>query len=333
MRQTMNIRSKYFRTAVALGALLALTLSGAADAARLGGGRSFGSKPSYSAPYQRQAPSHPSATSTPRPATPSPAATHNQAARDALARRGGLTGMLGGLALGGLLGALFFGGAFEGINLLDFLLFGGLAFLAWKLLSSRRAPESVPAGMGGADVFRREAPPAREETFARREQPSSPAGPSTKLGAGFDTDVLFGRGKAPAPAFTPAAPAAFPAGFDADTFLEGAEAAYRQLQDAWNQGELAEIRGLATDKVFAEIQTQFRASGKDSYVEILELQAELLEVTDGATDREASVLFEALLREAPGAEPVRVQEVWRFIRSRASRQPTWFLDGIQQIEA
>lgn len=326
----MNIRSTYFRTAVALGALLALTLSGTADAARLGGGRSFGSKPSYSAPYQRQAPSHPSAASTPRPATPSPAATHNQTARDALARRGGLMGMLGGLALGGLLGALFFGGAFEGINMLDFLLFGGLAFLAWKLLSSRRAPESVPAG--GADVFRRETYRDNSDAPAHRVNAATPASPSTKVGAGFDTDVLFGHGKAPAPAFVPSTPVSIPADFDTTAFLEGAETAYRQLQDAWNQGELAEIRGLTTDRVFAEIQDQFRASKGENYAEILELRAEVLEVADGATDREASVLFDALLREAPGAEPVRVQEVWRFVRSRASRQPTWFLDGIQQVE-
>ena len=320
----MNIRNKYFRTAVALGALLALTLSGAADAARLGGGRSFGSKPSYSAPYQRQAPSHPSAASTPRPATPSPAAAHNQTARDALAKRGGLMGMLGGLALGGLLGALFFGGAFEGINMLDFLLFAGLAFLAWKLLSSRRAPQSVPAGMGGGDVFRRDTHRDIPDVPAHRANAAAPAG--------FDTDVLFGRGKSPAPAFTPAAPAAFPADFAAEAFLDGAEAAYRQLQDAWNQGELAEIRGLTTDKVFAEIQDQFRAAKGENHVEILELHAEVLDVTDGATEREASVLFEALLREAPDAEAVRVQEVWRFVRAHASRQPTWFLDGIQQVD-
>lgn len=327
----MNIRSKFLPMAVALGALLALTLSGTADAARLGGGRSFGSRPSYSAPYQRQAPGTPSAASTPRPAaTPSPAATHNQGARDALAKRGGLMGMLGGLALGGLLGALFFGGAFEGINMLDFLLFGGLAFLAWKLLSSR-APASVPAG--GADVFRRETYRDIPDAPARQADAASSAGPSTKLRAGFDTDVLFGRGKAPAPAFVSSAPVSIPADFDTAAFLEGAEAAYRQLQDAWNQGELAEIRGLSTDRVFAEIQDQFRAAKGENYSEILELHAELLEVTDGATDREASVLFDALLREAPGAEPVRVEEVWRFVRSRASRQPTWFLDGIQQVEA
>jgi predicted lipid-binding transport protein (Tim44 family) len=319
----MKIRSKFFHTAVALGALLALTLSGAADAARLGGGRSFGSKPSYHAPYQRQAPANPSATSTPRPATPSPAATHNQSARDAMAKRGGLTGMLGGLALGGLLGALLFGGAFEGINMMDFLLFGGLAFLAWKFLSSRRA--LAPTPVGGEEVFRRETYRDIPDAAARRTDTASPAG--------FDTDVLFGHGKAAAPALVSTAPVAIPAGFDADGFLHGAEAAYRQLQEAWDRGELADIRGLTTDNVFAEIQDQFRARQGENRTEILQLKAELLDVRDGAAEREASVLFDVLLREASGEEPARIQEVWRFVRSRTSRQPTWFLDGIQQIEA
>lgn len=315
----MKIRSKFLLTAVALGALLALTLSGAADAARLGGGRSFGGKPSYHAPYQRQAPANPSATSTPRPATPSPAATHNQSARDAMAKRGGLMGMLGGLALGGLLGALLFGGAFEGINMMDFLLFGGLAFLAWKFLSSRRVPA------GEADVFRRETYRDIPDAAARQTDTASPAG--------FDTDVLFGHGKAAALALVSTPPVAIPAGFDANGFLHGAEAAYRQLQEAWDRGELAEIRGLSTDKVFAEIQTQFRARQGENRTEILQLKAELLDVRDGAAEREASVLFDVLLREASGEEPARIQEVWRFVRSRTSRQPTWFLDGIQQVEA
>ena len=78
-----------------------------AEAKRLGGGKSFGSRPGYSQPYQRSTP--PSAASPAAGAATSRAAAQNATQRQALSNRGGLMGMLGGLALGGLLGALFFG--------------------------------------------------------------------------------------------------------------------------------------------------------------------------------------------------------------------------------
>jgi predicted lipid-binding transport protein (Tim44 family) len=73
------------------------------------------------------------------------ASQQNQAAKQGLAQRGGLMGMLGGLAIGGLLGALLFGGAFENLNLMDFLIFGGIAFMLYKLLSARSRATPQPA--------------------------------------------------------------------------------------------------------------------------------------------------------------------------------------------
>ena len=95
-----------------LSALLSLVVfavgASEAFAARMGGGRSFGSRPSYNMPYQRSpSPSNPGMS---RPGAPtqspamSPAQQRNQAMRDTLAQRGGLSRFLGGLALGGLLG-------------------------------------------------------------------------------------------------------------------------------------------------------------------------------------------------------------------------------------
>ena len=98
-----------------------------AEAKRFGGARSFGSKPSYSNPYRR------STTKPTRSASQQRASQQNQAARQSMSRRGGLMGMLGGLALGGLLGAMFFGGAFAGLNFMDILVFGGIAYLLYKL--------------------------------------------------------------------------------------------------------------------------------------------------------------------------------------------------------
>lgn len=294
-----------------------------AEAKRLGGGSSFGSKPSYSAPYQRAAPSSAptSANSQPnRSASQQQAANQNQAARQNWAGRGGLMGMLGGLALGGLLGSMFFGGAFENFNFMDILLFGGMAYLLYRLFAARTRQQT--AGNSHPSHEAHEAP-------AQHYQRDNTAP------AGFNTDVLFNKGKsAGGNGFQTATnfnPANVPAGFDSRAFLNGAENAFRHLQAAWDSRDLADIRGLTTDKVFAEIQDQLRASNTENKTEILKLTTELLDVREVGSYLEAVVLFDTLIREN-GEQDEQVKEVWHFIKPVNSTQPKWFLDGIQQLQ-
>jgi predicted lipid-binding transport protein (Tim44 family) len=297
---------------------LALVLGGIneAQAKRMGGGSSFGSKPSYSAPYQRSASPSPSASPSAAPSsqpTHSPAAAQNQTARQGWANRGGFMGMLGGLALGGLLGSLFFGGAFEGINFMDMLLFAGIAFVLYRLFAAK-ASQSQAQPIG---------------TAYGRTSHSVDTAPQANTGAanpaGFETDVMFGKDKA-----APAPVVSLPAGFDKASFMSGAESAFRYLQAAWDKGDLASIRGLTTDKVFAEIQDQLRASNGSNKTEVLKLQSELLEAREVGNDLEATVLFDSLMREDDG-NVEQVREVWHFIKPKNSSQPKWYLDGIQQL--
>jgi len=306
-----------------LSVLIAFTLLaaglGEAYAARLGGGKSFGSRPSYSTPYSRPSGASPASPSY----QPSAAAQHNQAARSALGNRGGMMGMLGGLALGGLLGAMFFGGAFEGINFMDILLFAGVAFLLFKLFAGRRQG-NVGQAAGNGPAYRGPVDTDNGQVYQR-----SAVGGSGR--PGFNTDLLFNRAGA-ATGFKPS-PAAWPADFDAASFLKGAKTAYAHLQQAWDQGDLAELRGLCTDQVFAELHEQIRQRSGENRTELLKVEAEILEVSDVGGDREATVLFDVILRESAGQPPTPTREVWHFTRARASKQPTWFLDGIQQLDA
>ena len=309
-----------------LSVLIAFTLLsagvGEAYAARLGGGKSFGSRPSYSTPYSK--PGNSFNSSQPGSNQASAAAAQNQAARGAMNNRGGLMGMLGGLALGGLLGAMFFGGGFEGINFMDILLFGGVAFALFtlfKLFAGRRQSGAEPVASG----------PAYRQTLDADEASASQRNTGGSGRAGFNTDLLFNRNGGREGAFQPS-PATWPANFDAAGFLNGAKAAYAHLQQAWDQGDLAELRGLCTDKVFGELQEQIRGRSGENRTELLKVEAEILEVSDVGADREVAVLFNVVLRESPAQQPTPVREVWHFTRARASKQPTWFLDGIQQIE-
>lgn len=302
--------------------LVALTLSlgniSDAEAKRFGGGSSFGSRPSFSQPYQRSAAPQ-SAPS--RSASQQQAAQQNQAARQSWAGRGGLMGLLGGLALGGLLGSLFFGGAFQHLNLMDILVFAGLAFLLYKLFAAR-AGSSRPAYDRSAQDYR-----DTSSSYTPYQAPQNSQ-------SGFDTDLLFGKnnsGPGQASGHQNVAPVSVPAGFDQEAFLNGAKNAFRTLQKAWDERDLAEIRSLTTDKVFAEIQTQLSASQQDNHTDLLKLEAELLEVREVGSELQAVVMFDAIMREDADAQSGQVREVWHFVKAKASLQPKWYLDGIQQL--
>lgn len=291
-----------------------------AQAKRMGGGSSFGSKPSYNAPYQRS--TAPSSASQPaRSPSQQQASAQNQTARQGWANRGGLMGMLGGLALGGLLGSLFFGGAFESFNFMDILLFAGIAYLVFRLFASRTAGQSQPLGNTyGRNTYQETN--NNQATYGNGGQPVAPP-------ARFNTDVLFGKGKN-AGYQGAEFEANIPADFDQHAFLTGAESAYRFLQAAWDNRDLASIRGLTTDKVFAEIQGQLKATDAINKTEVLKLNAELLDVREVGSELEATVLFDSLMREDDGQDE-QVKEVWHFTKPINSKQPKWYLDGIQQL--
>lgn len=299
---------------------LSLILGGMsdADAKRFGGGSSFGGRSSYSAPYKR------SVAPPARTADQQQAAAPNPAAKPAGAARSGFMGMLGGLALGGLLGSLFLGGGFQGINFMDMLIFGGIAFLLYRWFAAKKA-DTAPN-----PAYHRAADNGYQESQSSRANQ-----------AGFDTDILFGNKHNASVSESHAQSArqdagvaitAIPANFDQQAFLAGAKIAFTELQKAWDERDLAEIRGLTTDKVFAEIQDQFKALDTANRTEILKLEAELLEVREVGSELEAVVLFDTIMREDSNAQAGQVREVWHFIKPKVSIQPKWYLDGIQQLE-
>lgn len=288
-----------------IGVCLVLSGMTDAEAKRFGGGSSFGSRPSYNAPFQRSA-LPPSRTASQQQAT-----TQNQMARQGMSQRGGMMGMLGGLALGGLLGALFFGGAFENINFMDILVLAGMAYLLYKLFAAK-------AGAAQQQSYQRSANNAQSQTM-----------PSNQTG--INTDLLFKK-QMDSSASQNAQQSKVPEGFDSNAFLAGAKMAYSSLQKAWDAKDLAEIRGLTTDKVFAEIQSQLKATSTDNVTDLLKLDAELLEVREIGNELQATVLFDAIMREDLNGSTEQIKEIWYFVKPKASVQPKWWLDGIQQLE-
>lgn len=272
-------------------------LQEAAEAARLGGGRSFGSRPSY----QRSAPAP-----SPTPAQPGVAQQTRQnpaAAPGALGGRWG--GMLGGLLMGGLIGSMLFGGeGMGGPGLLDILVIGGGLFLLMRFLRARRMATQSASGVA--------APFLARTTQQSWGEPGQLAG------------------NEPA-AVEPQAPV-LPAGFDSEEFMQGAKAIYTRLQASWDKRDLDDIRSFTSPEVFAEIRQQAEEDPQPGKTEILLLNARLLEVKPTEGREVAAVLYDVMLREeSEDRQAKQVREIWHFSREAAAGSH-WVLEGIQQVE-
>lgn len=278
------------------------------DAARLGGGRSFGSQPamrqSAPAPVQR------------------PQTAQQQMQQNAPQQRsgflGGMGGILGGILAGTLIGSLLSGSGFSGGGLMDIILLAAIAFIAYKLFSRRRAPAptaatAAPGGMA--------APQAPYQPMEREDMQQT---------AGNAWGGLSSQPMASASAVTGPT---LPEGFDADEFLRGAKMAYTRLQKAWDSRDLNDIAQFASPAVMEAVREQLQAEPTPTTTELLLVNAQLLEVTrePGGVER-AQVYFDVLMREDPKQEtPSSVREIWHFMRENA--QSMWRLDGIQQVAA
>ncbi len=294
-----------------------------AEAKRLGGGSSFGSKSSHSQPQKSDAAPDAKPQGAPQAAPASSSAAAPAATPPRPGFGGMMGGMLGGLLMGGLLGSLFAGGAFDGINFMDILVFAALglaAFMAFRYFAARRAPKFATASSYGAPAPADVGASSVPEAAYQRSAVSMPGSSSS-----FDAFGSFGR------------KLALPAGFITNDFLDGAKRSYTLLQTAWDKGDLADVREFTTDKVFAEIQDQFRARSGENRTEIQSLNAELMDVKEVNGNLEASVMFDSKVSEYDANSPMivdssHVREIWHFVRPKLSLRPTWFLDGIQQVE-
>ncbi len=193
-------------------ALLMITVTTVpiAEAKKFGGGKSFGkSHKTAPAPKQQQ-----QNTNT----------IGKEKGKQTSGKKGLMGGLLGGLLAGGLLAA-FFGGAFEGIQFMDILIMGVIAFVIFKIMRAMLASKQ-----GSMNQRQPAYSGADQNTFEPQQKPNVHNFEQTQpLSGGFgtttDNDV----------------PHNYPPGFDHSAFINGSREHYRKLQGAWNHNELETI--------------------------------------------------------------------------------------------
>lgn len=292
----------------------AVSIPDCADAARMGGGKSFGSKPFMNTP---SAPPAGMRQQTNRQATGPMAGA---AATKPGGMLGGMGGIFGGLLAGTLLGSLISGNGFGGGGgFMDILLFAILAFVAWKLFQrfrSRPQPEAQPAGVPG-------------NPFGQSQNPlQSPMQQSDLQGGVWDKLQNISQGQAPQAAETNAD---VPADFNTEEFLRGAKMAYNRMQQSWDRRDLEDISQFATPAVMRELKAQAAEDPNPSRTEIMQVNAQVVGAEPEGDNMRAQVYFDVLMREDLAAQaPTNVREIWHFLR--IGKNGNWKLDGIQQVD-
>src|SRR3954453_4739334 len=250
-----------------------------AEAKRFGGGQSVGK--------QRE--------SIGSQAAPKPAQTPSAA--PAAAGGNKWLGPLAGLAAGGMLAALFMGGAFEGIKMMDVLMLAALMAAIFFVVRMMRRPRQEHAG-----------------------RPMQYSGLGTGTGTGTagttsgaePTMAPAGSGVNPAQTTPVATKAAnIPADFQVEPFLRNAKTSFIRLQAANDARDLNDIREYTTPEMFAEISMQLTERGNEPQrTEVLSINSELLEVVTENDTAIASVRFNGQLRESPQSLPESFDEIW-----------------------
>lgn len=277
-----------------------------AEAKRLGGGRSLG--------MQRQAtPPARAPEATPNVAAPAAGTAAAGAAAAATPKRnwlGPVAGLAAGLGLAALASHLGFGEGFANMLMVGLLVM--VAFAAFRFFMAKRA-----ASQGGGMAY------AGAGAGTGQSNPGNvfrmpPAGNSTAPAAGGSMIGANLQGAQPR----------IPADFDVAAFERNAKVNFIRLQAANDTGNLDDIRQFTSPEMFAELQMDIRdRNGATQQTDVMQLNAQVLEVAEDGPTYVVSVRFTGELREDGKAGPI--DEIWHLTKPRQGNGG-WILAGLQQ---
>ncbi len=301
-----QMNQRFFK-ALLISLSLLLAFVGPVNAARLGGGKSFGRAPS--APIQRQATplQKPAQQTQAAPAAPTPQAPTPS-------RFGGMGGMLGGLAAGLGIGYLLshFGLGEGASSLITGLLLAALAGFAIMFVIRKLLPASSVMTQSNR---LRQGMQRTSESGLRQEPAFTPAA-NAFAGVGLETQPFHST---------------LPPGFDEYAFLANAKQYFISLQKAWDSGDLGALREYTTPEMFATISQDLSGrSDSANQTDVLTIDAKLLGIETADASYFCSVQFSGLIREQIDAPANHFSEIWNLTKPLEG-PGGWVLAGIRQL--
>lgn len=227
-------------------------------------------------------------------------------------KKGLMGGLLGGLLAGGLLAA-FFGGAFEGIQFMDILIIGLIAFVIFKLMRGM-----LGAKQGSMNQHRQQ--PAFGGNASKFEQPNMQnfeQQPNTNNGGfggfGAQTDV----------------PHNYPPGFDQAAFINGSREHYRILQGAWNHNQLETIEEYVSPSLFEDLKAERAKLDGEQHTDVMYVDAEIVRADYDANKAQLSLQFSGRYRDTVEGVEEEIEDIWHLERDLTAPNAPWLIVGIQ----
>ncbi|MCF7503645.1 MULTISPECIES: TIM44-like domain-containing protein [Vibrio] len=290
--------------------LVTVAVTPIAEAKKFGGGKSFG-KSFKTAP----APKQQNTNSIRQDQT-----GKNTAANSS--RKGLMGGMLGGLLAGGLLAA-FFGGAFEGIQFMDILIMGLIAFLAFKflrgMLGAKQGSMNQQNGRGQQPAFggmgqnKFEQPEQKPNVHNFEQAQPQSQGAAGGFGFGSQSDV----------------PHNYPPGFDQAAFINGSREHYRTLQGAWNHNELNTIEEYVSPSLFEDLKSERDKLEGDQHTDVMYVDAEIVRADHDGSKAQLSLQFSGRYRDTADGVEEDITDIWHLERDLTTDNAPWLIVGIQ----
>jgi predicted lipid-binding transport protein (Tim44 family) len=303
--------------------------------ARVGGGRSMGSRGSRSMTPPRPY----TAPTTPKPSQPSPGMTSppRGVTPPPVSQPSSFWRSFGGGLLGGLVGGMLFRSLFgapgahggtgglggSGISLLDLLLLAGIGYLIYRYIKKRRQ-EMAPAGTYYQTGGTVEMPPPLQYPPVYEQPPAAPV------------DADLERGLANIRQFDPY--------FDAAKFQDQCLDTFFKIQGAWANRDMAPVRPLLTDEMSRLLQEDADKLKAEKVINRLEnIAVRSVDITEAwqeaGTDFITVRIYANLLDynvdentgqvlEGSKTDPVKFEEYWTFTRAVGSN--AWQLSAINQ---
>ena len=282
---------------------VAVIAANMAEAARLGGGRSYGMQRSF---VSRSAPTRVAPQPVPPPA--------QQPQRSGPGWGGVAAGVAAGAATGYLVSKAMQPDAVNASGVIQsspveqqsggipwgmILALCGVAFLGARMLTRNRAQPVSASGFNAAGV----------QTQAAERK-------------------VFRMGEGMNPGAVPNVSGRLPDGTEAPAFLRQARASFQHIQSLNSPEQMEEVRKYLTPELFDVLKSEIGSNRE--VAEFHDLNADLLDSSHEAGHLVASVRFSGRVSESLNAPAVPFSEIWHFMRP-SETDPRWVLAGIEQV--
>ncbi len=276
-----------------------------AEAKKFGGGKSFG-KSFKTAPAPKSQPTNTNSINK---------KNDGSAAKSGM-KKGLMGGLLGGLLAGGLFAAMM-GGAFEGFQMMDFLIIAVVAFVLFKIFKSMMAAKNGSINRPNQQAYAGGREPQQQKGYYHEEQqPAFRESAATSQTGGFgavNNDVPFN----------------FPPNFDMVSFVNGAREHYRILQGAWNHNQLETIQEYVTPELYNDLTEERRKLKGEQHTEVMYVDAEIVRADNDSNRAQLSLQFSGRYCDRQEGTEEDITDIWHLERDMTQPNAPWLIVGIQ----